>query len=112
MQERLAQIDTALLPSFAAGFIAWTEGLILLREGRPGALDRLAAGVSAFLELSSNPVGWTALAFCTCDHAVALSLAGRREQARAEIARVWPILQAHGDRPLLRMLQADGLAPD
>lgn len=107
----LDQVDLALLPSFGTGFVAWTEGLIRLRQQQPGALDRLSEAVAAFLGLSANPVVWTALAFCTGDHAIALSLAGRKEQARDELAKVWPILQAHGDRALLRMLEADGLAP-
>lgn len=107
----LAQVDVKLLPSFATGFVAWTEGMIQLRRQQPGALQQLAQAVSSFLALSANPVVWTALAFCTCDHAVALSLAGRKEQARQELANVWPIVQAHGDRALLRMLEADGLAP-
>lgn len=107
----LDRVDLKLLPSFGTGFVAWTEGLILLRQQEPGALDRLTEAVSAFLALSANPAVWTALAFCTCDHAVALSLAGRKDRARAELARVWPILQAHGDRALLRMLEVDGLAP-
>lgn len=108
----LDSVDLSLLPSFGTGFVAWTDGLIRLRQQQPGALEKLSEAVAAFLALSANPAVWTALAFCTCDHAVALSLAGRKDQARAQLVQVWPILQAHGDRALLRMLEADGLAPD
>jgi hypothetical protein len=107
----MRQVDPALLPPHAAGFLGWIDGLVLLRQNREGALARLGEGVAAFLQLSSQPAVWTALAFCTCDHAIALAMAGRKDDARREIAEVWPILRAHGDRPLLRMLQADGLAP-
>lgn len=107
----LDAIDLSLLPSFGQGFVLWTEGLVRLRQQQPGALEKLSEAVAAFLALAANPVVWTALAFCTCDHAVALALAGRKGQARRELADVWPILQAHGDRALLRMLEADGLAP-
>lgn len=107
----LDAIDMALLPSFGHGFHAWADGMVRLRQQQPGALEKLSEAVAAFLALSTNPVVWPALAFATCDHAVALSLAGRKEQAQREIADVWPILQAHGDNALLRMLEADGLAP-
>lgn len=107
----LDSVDVSLLPSFGTGFVAWTDGLIRLRQQQPGALEKLSEAVAAFLALAANPAVWTALAFCTCDHAVALSLAGRKDQAREQLAKVWPILLAHGDRALLRMLEADGLAP-
>lgn len=110
-QRLLDSVDRALLPAFGAGFVAWTEGLIRLRRQEPGALERLGEAVSTFLASAANPVFWTGLAFCTCDHAVALTMAGHKDQARRELAQVWPILQAHGDRALLRMLESDGLAP-
>lgn len=110
-RQLLDAIDLALLPSFGHGFHAWADGMVRLRQQQPGALEKLSEAVAAFLALSANPAVWPALAFCTCDHAIALSLSGRKPQAQREIADVWPILQAHGDTALLRMLEADGLAP-
>ncbi|MEO5671109.1 MAG: hypothetical protein ABIR26_10500 [Ramlibacter sp.] len=107
----LQSIDVSLLPPHAQGFVAWTDGLVRLRTGQPGAADVLGNALAAFLKLSAQPAAWTALAFCTCDHAVALSMAGRKDDARRELAQVWPIVKAHADRALLSMLQADGLAP-
>lgn len=111
-QGLLDAIDVSLLPSFAAGFVGWTRGMVLLRQRQPGALEQLSQGLSAFLALASNPAVWTSLAACTCDHAVALLQAGRKDQARQQLARVWPIVEAHADPALLRMLRADGLAPN
>lgn len=108
----LDRIDTSLLPSYAAGFVGWTSGMILLRQQQPGALDQMSQGLTAFLALAANPAVWTSLAACTCDHAVALLQAGRKEQAREQLAKVWPIVKAHADPALMRMLQADGLAPN
>ena len=36
---------------------------------------------------------------------------GRKDEARQELAQVWPIVRAHGDAPLLRLLQTEGLEP-
>ena len=66
------------------------------------------AAVADFLRLGENPAVWTALAFCACDHAVALNMAGQSARARRQIADVWPVLKAHAPRPLLRMLEGDG----
>lgn len=107
----LQGVDAKLLPPHALGFVAWVDGLVRLRLGQPEALARLGEATAAFLALAGQPAAWTALAFCTCDHAVALAMAGRKGEARAELAHVWPIVKAHADRPLLRMLEADGLLP-
>jgi hypothetical protein len=110
--ELLAAVDVSLLPPYAGGFIAWIDGLAKLRLQQPGGLERLAEGVASFLRLApGQPAVWSSLAFCTCDHAKALSMAGRKDEARRELAEVWPILRAHGDRALLRLLKADGIAP-
>lgn len=104
-------VDTRLLPPHAGGFVFWTRGVIEQRLGHPQALDTLSQALSTFLKLGHQPAVWTALAFCTCDHAVALSMAGNKEKARLELAHVWPVIQAHADQPLLRMLQTNGLTP-
>lgn len=110
--ELLASVDASLLPPYATGFIAWVDGLVKLRLQQSGGLERLAEGVAAFLRLApGQPAMWSSLAFCTCDHAVALSMAGRKDEARRELAEVWPILRAHADSALLRLLKADGIAP-
>ncbi|TWO71639.1 hypothetical protein FN976_08465 [Caenimonas sedimenti] len=110
--ELMQTLDASLLPPHGKGFVHWVDGLVRLRTGAPGGLDELQRGVAEFLKLASQPAVWTSLAFCTCDHAVALALAGSREAARAELAQVWTMVRAHADKPLLRMLQADGLAPN
>jgi hypothetical protein len=107
----LAAADASLLPPFAVPFVHWIDGMAKLRTQQAGGLEQLDAAVAAFLKLASQPATWVSLAFCTCDHAVALSMAGRKEDARRELAEVWPIVRAHADADLLRMLQADGLAP-
>lgn len=109
--ELLNKLDASLLPPHANAFVSWVTGLVQLRQQQGAALDRLGQAVSQFLQLSSQPAAWTALAFCTCDHAIALAVAGRKDEARREVAQVWPILRAHGDKVLLRMLETDGLAP-
>lgn len=110
--ELLATVDVSLLPPYAGGFIAWIDGLAKLRLQQPGGLERLAEGVASFLRLApGQPAVWSSLAFCTCDHAMALAMAGRKDEARRQLGEVWPILRAHADRGLLRLLKADGLAP-
>lgn len=109
--ELMQGLDASLLPPHGRGFVHWVDGLVRLRTGGAGGLEELGRGVAEFLKLSGQPAVWTSLAFCACDHAVALALAGHREAARAELAQVWPMVRAHADKPLLRMLQADGLAP-
>ena len=110
--ELLATVDASLLPPYAGGFIAWIDGLSRLRLQQPGGLERLSEGVASFLRLApGQPAVWSSLAFCTCDHAMALSMAGRQDEARRQLREVWPILRAHADSALLRLLKADGLAP-
>ena len=110
--ERLmAQVDLQLLPPFATGFIAWTKGLLALRRSQADAVSLLGDAVAEFLKMAQQPGTWTALAFCTVDHAIALNLAGNRSEARRELAQVWPIVRAHADQPLLKLLKADGLVP-
>lgn len=108
----MTRIDVSLLPPHAEGFVSWVTGLVQLRQQQPGGLERLGLAVSEFLKLSAQPAAWTALAFCTCDHAVALAMAGRKDEARRELQQVWPILKAHADNALLRVLEADGLKPN
>jgi hypothetical protein len=107
----LTQIDASLLPPQANAFLLWTRGLIALRQGGADSLDLLGQATTAFLQQSGKPAGWTALAFCACDHAIALSHAGRKDEARRQAAQVWPIVSAHADKPMLRLLQNEGLAP-
>lgn len=107
----LREIDATLLPPHAQAFVAWTRGLVQLRQQQAGALDQLGQAVAEFLKLAAQPAAWPALAFSTCDHAIALAMAGRKDEARQELAQVWPIVRAHGDTPLLRLLQTEGLEP-
>lgn len=110
-QQLLSGLDATLLPPHAHGFVLWARGLVQLRLAQPGAADQLGRAVAEFLKLSPQPAAWTALAFCTCDHARALARAGRASEARRELAQVWPIVAAHADQPLLTQLATDGLAP-
>lgn len=106
----LAQIDAALLPPQGKAFLLWTRGLVALRHGQGDALDLLAQATAEFLQRCAMPAAWTALAYCTCDHAIALSQAGRKEDAKRQMAHVWPIVAANADKPLMRLLQTEGLA--
>ncbi|NUZ07757.1 hypothetical protein [Piscinibacter koreensis] len=106
-----ASVDASLLPPYARGFVAWTDGLIRARRGAPGAVDVLAQATNAFAVLSTHPAAWTSLAFCACDHALALNRAGRLGEARGVVAGVWPVLSAHADAPLLRELARQNLVP-
>lgn len=110
-ERQLAQVETELLPPHASGFIGWTKGLIALRRGQSDASILLGAAVAEFLKLSTQPAVWTALAFCTCDHAISLKLTGQQDKAINELAQVWPIVKAHADKALLKLLKADGLLP-
>jgi len=100
----LAALDAALLPPQANGFLLWTRGLVALRRGGSDALDLLGQATAEFLQRAANPAVWTALAFCACDHAIALAQAGRKEEARRQLGQVWPIVSAHADKPLLGLL--------
>jgi hypothetical protein len=106
----LAQLDASLLPPQGKGFLLWTRGLVALRHGGGDAPDLLGQATAEFLQRSAMPAAWTALAYCTCDHAIALSQAGRKEDAKRQMAHVWPIVAANADKPLMRLLQTEGLA--
>ena len=105
----LDSIDLSLIPSFGAGFVLWAQGLCQLHQGLPGATQTLGLAVAAFLTLSDHAAVWTALAFCTADHCIALALDGHREQARQELVNVWPIVKAHADPALKEQLRSAGL---
>lgn len=108
----LGSIDTGLLPPHAAGFVGWARGVVALRRQDVAlAVTALADAVAEFLRYSSQPAIWTALAFTTMDHALALNAAGRRDEARRALVPVWPIVRAHARAPMLRMLQDEGLMP-
>lgn len=107
----LRELDPTLLPPHAQAFVAWARGLVQLRQQQPGALDQLGQAVAEFLKLAAQPAAWPALALSTCDHAIALAMAGRKDEARQELAQVWSIVRAHGDTALMRLLQTEGLEP-
>jgi hypothetical protein len=109
-QTLLDSIDLALLPSFGAGFVFWTQGLCQSRQGISGATQTLGQAVAAFLKLAQQPAVWTALAFCTADHCIALALDGHRGEARKELSKVWPIVKAHADPAFKEQLRSAGLA--
>lgn len=107
----LDSIDVSLLPPHGAGFEKWVRGLVQLRDNPAEGQATLAAAVADFLRLAEQPAVWTSLAFCACDHAVAMNMAGQQARARRQIASVWPVLSAHAPKALLRMLEGDGLLP-
>jgi hypothetical protein len=109
--ELMAGLDLSLLPPWGKGFVHWVNGLVQMRRQEPSAAATLGAAVAEFLKLSSQPTVWTALAFATIDHALALKTAGRTEEARLAVGQVWPIFKAHAHAALLRLLQTEGLAP-
>ena len=107
----LGRVDTGPLPKHAVAFEPWVRGLVQLRRREPEALASLDEALDEFLRLAEQPAAWPALALCACDHAVALNLAGQTAAARRQVAQVWPVLSAQAPRPLLRMLEGDGLLP-
>jgi len=108
----LAALDATLLPAHGKGFWRWAQGMVALRAARPDALPSLTAAVTAFLQLGvDQPAVWTALAFATCDLAVALHLNGQTEAARRSLSEVWPVLRVHADKALMQMLKREGLVP-
>ena len=104
-------LDVALLPPLAPKFIAFANGSLRLRAGEPDeALPYLRTATEGFLESSlQSPAACTALAICSGYHAVALARSGRSDAARQMIADVLPIINVHGEQPLLDMLQHEVL---
>lgn len=109
--ELLAGVERSLLPPWGGGFVLWVEGLVQLRRHEATAAGTLGKSVAAFLKLANQPLVWTAMAFATVDHALALHASGRSDEARHAVSQVWPIVQAHAHPALLRMLENDKLAP-
>lgn len=107
----LAAIDKSLLPPWGAGFVHWTEGLVQFRRKQAQAGTTLGLAVAEFLKLAHQPTVWTALAFATADHAIALKDAGLVSEARQAMAPVWPIVKAHAHPAQLRLYETEGLAP-
>ena len=104
-------VDISVIPAFGAGFVLWTRGACQLRRADPRAHDTLGLAVVEFLKLAQQPAVWTALAFCTCDHSIALSFAGHHVQAKRELETVWPVVRAHADAQLMTLLRAQALIP-
>lgn len=107
----LAGMPPEAQPEPVRGLLLWARGLLQLRRRDPAAQDMLGQAVAAWLPGLHQPALWTSLALCACDHAVAMHEAGAHDAARARIAEVWPVLEAHATVPLLRMLEADDLLP-
>lgn len=110
-QAILDGLDVTLLPPLAPKFIVFAYGLLRLRAGEPDdALPHLRTATEGFLESSlQSPAAWTALAICSGYHAVTLARSGRPDAARQMIADVLPIINVHGEQPLLDMLQHEVL---
>lgn len=103
----LRGLQVEALPVHGRPFVDWTEGLIALRRNRPDAHEDLARALAGFLEYEANPAVWGALGLCGGAYALALARAGKPDEARLTLERVAPILRAHADRPLLKMLQVE-----
>jgi hypothetical protein len=111
-RQLLHGLDASLLPEHASGFVHWAHGVLALRAADDVALKHLNAAVADFLALADQHASvWTALAFCACDQAMALRLAGRTPEARKTLSKVWPVLLAHADKPLIHVLKQEILAP-
>jgi hypothetical protein len=107
----LEEIDPETLPVYGQAFPPWIAGLIALRQNRGAdALAHLQTAVDGFLAFGENPITWPSFALCSGACALALAGAGKTGEARQLVQRVWPILKAHGDQPLLAMLARAGLA--
>ncbi len=104
----LDEIDPEILPAPLQAFHPWLAGVIALREDRnEEALAHLQAAVDSFLAYGKNPLTWPPFALCAGACALALARAGKNDAAKKLVQRVWPILKAHGDRPLLTMIKRE-----
>ncbi len=107
----LGPLTDARLPRHADAPLQWARGLVQLRLQQRDALATLGAAVDTLCALRERPAAWIHLACCVCDHAVPLAQAGLYELARERIGAVWPVLQVHAPRSLLRLLEAESLLP-
>lgn len=98
--ELLGKIDMEALEVHGRPFVWWARGLVELRNDRPGAQASLQQGVAGFLKIAS-PAALSSLALCSGACAIAMRRAGDSAGAKAMVARVWPVLDAHAD-PRLR----------
>lgn len=115
-QRVIEGVDISLLPPYASGFVAWTKGLIAMRQGEATGLALLGEAVRDLLTLAPrHPASWISLALCTADHARLLRDAGRIDEARQSVASVWPILRVHAPADVLDAVKdlapASGVAP-
>lgn len=103
----LENVHSAALPVHGRPFIHWTRGFIALRRGDQSAQSELGQAVAGFLEYEANPAVWSALGLCAGAYALALARDGRFEKAKEILERVSSILMAHGDKPLIEMIQRE-----
>jgi tetratricopeptide (TPR) repeat protein len=106
-EDLLNGVDERALPAFGKPFIHWARGIVALKRGRDSARADLEQAVAIFLPLSAHPATWTPLGVCAGAYALSLARAGRAEAAASTLKRVWPVLKAHGDRPLLTMIRRE-----
>ncbi|MDO6459303.1 hypothetical protein Q4485_01185 [Granulosicoccaceae sp. 1_MG-2023] len=114
-QERLRDIDPALLPDPCRPGYHWLEGEIALNNNRFGdAAHYLSEAVNGFLDYRNNPVMWPVLASCTGALALALAHTNEHEKAETLLSQVQHVLRIHGD-PVLQAklkLKFPGLLAD
>lgn len=108
--ELLDGLDPGGLGPMHQAFIGWARGVLALRAGRnEAALDELSRAVAAIQTMAANPVTWGAVALATGYLCVAMARQGMADRARAMLATVRPIVEAHAEDRLLDWLRAEGL---
>ena len=104
----LAEIDPETLCWAVRMLYPYVAGMVALREEQnEDALFHLQAAVSGFLVCGKNPHTWSFFSLCSGACALALVRTGQHEAAKNLVLRVKPMLYAHGDQPLLAMIERE-----
>lgn len=103
----LAGLDTEALEAHGRPFLAWTRGLIALREGDAAAAQQhLVEAVGGLLK-SPSPAALPALALAGGACALAMMRNGEPDNARRMLGEVAPLLKVHGDPALLGLIEKE-----
>jgi hypothetical protein len=104
--ELLRHQSIATQPPSTARFVHWARGVALMRIGDiHGAELSLAQAVDGFMTQAENPAVWSSLALASGALAVAGSMNGRKDQARALLTPLRPIFDVYADPALVALVK-------
>lgn len=93
-------------PESTLRFIHWARGVALMRLGDfPGAELALAQAVDGFMAQAKNPVVWSSLALAAGALAVAGSVNGKKDRARALLMPLLPVFNVYADPALATLVK-------